>query len=137
MTDTIEVRLNDHSKRLQKLEQAYVQNDLEQREISRKLTRITEVLFGSDDPSEVSIKDQLRELSGLVKHMTTEFATSQKDTAQIRTDGFARIEKLEAWQKEEKEKTKENTRDWKQFAMQGLFWIITVIISMLIGQYFI
>ena len=126
-------QLEDHSKRLARLEQAYVHYDNMLSGISLKVTSIIESLFGSDDPHAISLKDQIRQNTGLLQSLSDELRDFQKHNSEVQNRNVQRLSDLEVWQKtkadtfieEHKERTKENKKDWKQFAMQGLFWFLT------------
>ena len=115
-TTTEKSRLDDHSKRLQALEAAQIHFANQQADIIRKLSRVSEVLFGSDNPNEVSMKHQVKETNDMVREIKEQFEEAQKETATIRTIGFDRLSELERWRK----KIEEGKEVEKEIKLMGI-----------------
>lgn len=130
-TETNDERLNNHSKRLAALEQAQVYFASQQSELLKDVQRIKEVLYGSDDPDEISIRQQLSETNkkvletnDMIRRMMGNFDRSQQDTIQIRKDGFQRIADLE----------RDNIVDWIRNHPKTSILIGTVFIAIFISD---
>lgn len=94
-------RLDDHSKRIQRVEDSQVLAARSHQDTNDELKAISRALFGSADLKETSIKAQL----ALLTHAVNELVANKKD--------------------------------WRSFAMQGLFWAITFFVSVIITKYLI
>lgn len=94
-------RLDDHSKRIQRVEDWQVIASRDQQEMNAELKRMSAALFGSADMKEVSIKSQLIVLTGLVNELVA------------------------------------NKKDWRNFALQGLFWVTTFFVSVIVTKFLI
>lgn len=97
----IHSRLDDHSKRIQRVEDWQILASRNQQNTTDELQAISRALFGSTDMKETSIKAQLALLTQAVNELVS------------------------------------NKKDWRAFAMQGLFWAATFFVSVLITKFLI
>lgn len=136
MTDMTDIhrRLDDHSKRILRLEESHVHFGRLLEEMRGTLQRVSEFLFGNSNPNEVSIKEQVNNLVKLVTTLVDKFEKSEAASQLIRKDGFARIESLEEWRDEFKGSQKDNRRDWKQFGLDLLKWGLTFALATILAD---
>ena len=129
-------RLDDHSKRLQALEAAQIHFANQQADIIKKLSRVSEVLFGSDNPNEVSMKNQVKDTNDMVREIKKQFEEAQKETVTIRTEGFGRLTEIERWRREEIDTDrKEKKGTIKQYVFWGVTFAISEVATIMIALY--
>lgn len=130
MIDTEEIhrRLDDHSKRILKIETWQIQFSKDMTMLSTDLGKIGEALFGSSDLTQSSLKTQLIVLNRLVTELNESVVTINKTQLAVAD----RVRTLENWREktdEWRQKSEANGTDWKKLGMQALLWAFTFIIS--------
>jgi len=98
MAKSTDERLDEHSKKIMALEAGQAHFGREQSDIKRTLDSIRDYIFGSLNPSDVSMKEQVKQIGEIVAKIETRLANEAEETGRIRTDGFQRLKKLEEWQ---------------------------------------
>jgi len=134
-------RLDEHSKRLLRIETTQVHFVQEQADLRRMTERQSEVLFGSDNPNETSMRAQINSINVLLMELSRDYKQDRKETVTFRRESSDRLERLEAWKDTVAVPfltgKKQRQKDWKQFGKEASFWLITFIISTLVAKYFL
>lgn len=116
---------NGLTTRLAIMEQSYIAFGNEQMLMREKLDRLYAYVFGSDNPNEESMKSQVKNIGDKVEQLMRAFQESQRETQTIRTEGFARIEDLETWKKQQDEIAKDKKGESRKY----IYLVVSVVFS--------